>query len=214
MENFTPGQRVRIKTDPGRIGVLTGRQREIGGRLYLQVQFPEGSQYVPLDHLEPVEEGGDDPLDLFERGRLALAADLRKTLTHARLTGRLANVIYSMDMTRADFYAYQFKPLVKLLNGVTTGMLIADEVGLGKTIEAGLIWTELRSRFDFQRLLVICPAMLREKWRRELRLRFGVEAEILGAGEVLERLQRAQSESHTTSFAVVTSLQGIRPPRA
>ena len=91
------------------------------------------------------------------------ASDLRRNLTHVRLSGRLANVIYSMDVTGTDFYAYQFKPVLKLLNSATSGILVADEVGLGKTIEAGLIWTELRSRFDFRRLMVLCPAVLREK---------------------------------------------------
>jgi len=118
-----------------------------------------------------------------------------------------------MDTTGADFYAYQFKPLVKLLNAATTGMLIADEVGLGKTIEAGLIWTELRGRFDYKRLLVLCPAMLREKWRRELRSRFGVEPEVVDAERLVERLRLASSEPESARFALIASLQGTRPPR-
>jgi len=207
------GVRVRIRTDPGRVGVVTGQTRQRGSEVRLQVQFPDQAQYVPADQLERVAEGGDDPLDLLKRGRLARPVDLRRTLTHARLTGRLANVIYSLDTTGADFYAYQFKPLVKLLNSATTGMLIADEVGLGKTIEAGLIWTELRSRFDYDRLLVLCPAMLREKWRRELRQRFGVEARIVDAAGLVEQLREARAQPDTTRFALIASLQGVRPRR-
>ena len=120
------------------------------------------------------------PVDLLKRGRVGDGADLRRAVTHARLTGRLADVIYSMDTTGTDFYAHQFKPIVKLMNSVSRGILIADEVGLGKTIEAGLLWTELRTRFDFRRLFVLCPAMLRDKWRSELRQRFGVTADVLG----------------------------------
>lgn len=96
--------------------------------------------------------------------------------------GRLANVFYSMDTTGSDFYAHQFRPVVRL-NFAGRGILIADEVGLGKTIEAGLLWTELRTRFNLWRLVVLCPAVLREKWRRELRQRFGVAADVLGARE-------------------------------
>lgn len=212
-DNFNSGTRVRVATDPGRVGVCTGRVRERAGVSYLQVQFPDSAQFVPRDHLELVAAEGDDPLDLLQRGRLARPVDLRRTVTHARLTGRLANVIYSMDATGADFYAYQFKPLVKLLNSATTGMLIADEVGLGKTIEAGLIWTELRSRFEYDRLLVLCPAMLREKWRRELRQRFGVDAAVVDASELLRHLRRAVEEPHATQFALIASLQGVRPRR-
>ena len=208
-----PGMRVRLSTDPGRVGVFTGKERERAGRKLFQVQFPEGAEYVPDDHLEPVKEGGDDPVDLFERAKFGDPIDLRRTLTHTKLTGRLANVIYSMDTTATDFYAYQFKPLVKLLNSATNGILIADEVGLGKTIEAGLIWTELRARFDYQRLLVLCPAVLRDKWQRELLKRFGIEAEKLDAAGVVERLQLAAADPDGARFAVIASLQGVRPPR-
>ena len=79
------------------------------------------------------------------------------------MTGRLADMIYSMGATNTEFHAYQFKPVLKLLNSPSRGLLIADEVGLGKTIEAGLIWTELVARFDSRRLLVICPKALVQK---------------------------------------------------
>ena len=207
------GVRVRLKHNPGRIGVVTGQNRNYGGLKRWQISFPEGMQYAPEDQLELVGEGGDDPLDLLERGSLADGVVLRRTITHARLTGRLADVIYSMDTTGTDFYAHQFKPVVSLMNSARRGLLIADEVGLGKTIEAGLIWTELRTRYDFRRLLVLCPAVLREKWQRELHKRFGVDAKILDAGQTLTQLRRAHEQRYTTSFAIVASLQGLRPNR-
>src|SRR5690606_10948814 len=124
--------------------------------------------YTSLFRSEFVDSLRLSPLDMLESRRLGRPIDLRRTLTHVKLSGRLANVIYSMEATNTDFYAYQFKPVLKILESPSNGILIADEVGLGKTIEAGLIWTELRSRFDMRRLLVLCPAALREKWRREL----------------------------------------------
>ncbi len=207
------GVRVRLKHNPGRIGVVTGRIRKYGGLRNWQISFPEGVQYAPEDQLELVGEGGDDPLDLLDRGRLADGVVLRRTITHARLTGRLADVIYSMDTTGTDFYAHQFKPVVSLMNSAGRGLLIADEVGLGKTIEAGLIWTELRTRYDFRRLLVLCPAVLREKWQRELHKRFGVDAEIMDARRTLTQLRLAQEQRYTASFAIIASLQGLRPNR-
>lgn len=206
-----PGVRVRLKHDPGRIGVVDGKTRVYGGLRKLKVTFSEGVEYVPVDQLEEISQGGDHPLDLLERGRFADARVLRRTITHARLTGRLADVIYSMDTTGTDYYAHQFKPVVSLMNSAGRGLLIADEVGLGKTIEAGLIWTELRARYDFRRLLVLCPAVLREKWQRELRNRFGVDAQILDAGETLARFQSASAGIQATSFAIIASLQGLRP---
>jgi len=158
-----PGDEVRLIGDPGRRGTFTGCERFVGDRKYVQVRFSDRTDYVPFDQVELVPEGGEPPIDLLQRGRLSRPSDLYRTLAHIRLSGRLVNYIYSLDTTETDFYAYQFKPVLKLLHSIGSGILIADEVGLGKTIEAGLIWTELRSRFDFQRLVVLCPAMLREK---------------------------------------------------
>jgi superfamily II DNA or RNA helicase len=205
------GCRLRLINDPGRVGVFTGQTSVLGGRDYVQVAFPDQTMRVPLDQVEPVDERGESPIDLLRRGRLARPIDLYRTLTHIRLAGRLANFIYSLDTTDTDFYAYQFKPVLKLLQSSSTGILVADEVGLGKTIEAGLVWTELRSRFDLQRLLVICPAMLRDKWKRELQHRFGVTARICGAEELVETLAGVRS-GETRDYALVASLQGLRPP--
>lgn len=205
------GCRVRLVNDPGRVGVFTGKKTALGGRDYLQVAFPDQTMQVPFDQIEFVEEQGESPIDLLRRGRLARPTDLYRTLTHIRLAGRLSNFIYSLDTTDTDFYAYQFKPVLKLLQSTTTGILVADEVGLGKTIEAGLVWTELRSRFDLQRLLVVCPAMLRDKWKRELQRRFGVTARICGVEELVEVLAGVRS-GETRDYALVASLQGLRPP--
>lgn len=206
------GARVRLIQDPGRIGIATGRGAVRAGRVYCQIAFPDRTDYVPADQLEALAEGGEPPIDLFRRGRLGRPVDLYRTLTHIRLSGRLINFIYSLETTDTDFYAYQFKPVLKLLQSVSTGILIADEVGLGKTIEAGLIWTELRSRFDLQKLLIVCPAMLREKWASELERRFGVRAEICDATELVTLLRNAQAGVRQ-EFAAIASVQGIRPPR-
>ena len=64
------------------------------------------------------------------------AADLRRNLTYTHLSGRLANLVYAMGITDTDFYPHQYRPLLTLLDSPTNGLLIADEVGLGKTIEA------------------------------------------------------------------------------
>src|SRR5690606_27414470 len=98
-----------------------------------------------------------------------------------------------MGITNTDFYAHRYKPLLTMLESPADGLLIADEVGLGKTIEAGLIWTELRAREDMRRLLIVCPAVLREKWRDELKLRFGIDAAMVDAKTLADELSRASS---------------------
>jgi superfamily II DNA or RNA helicase len=207
-----PGDSVRLRLDPTRIGVLLTARKRGALRLW-RVRFPDQANWIPEDQLEPVDDAPADPIELLAEGKLAGASVLRRLLTHVRLSGRLANVVYSMETTNTEFYAHQFKPVLKFLSSPANGLLIADEVGLGKTIEAGLIWTELRSRFDAQRLLVLCPAVLQPKWQLELRERFGVEVEIADARGVHEVLQAGVAHGRARGFALVGSLQGLRPRR-
>lgn len=209
---MTEAGRVRLINNPTRVGVLTGRQQTRRNGRLLQVQFSDGLRWHPENQLEQVRDLRLSPLDMLEAEKLGRPVDLRRTLTHVKLSGRLADVIYSMEATNTDFYAYQFKPVVKLLQSPSNRILIADEVGLGKTIEAGLIWTELRSRFDMRRLLVLCPAALREKWHRELSTKIGVAAQICDARAALEVLQ--DEDAQARGFALIASTQGLRPPRA
>jgi len=204
--------RVRLINDPTQVGLLTGRKNERRGRTMLQVQFVDTARWVPESQLEIVEDVRLSPLEMLEKEKLGRPVDFRRTLTHVKLSGRLADVIYSMEATNTDFYAYQFKPVIKILESPSNGILIADEVGLGKTIEAGLIWTELRSRFDMRRLMVLCPAALREKWCMELSHKMGVTAIECDARQALRILK--DNAHHERGFAIVASLQGLRPPKA
>ena len=206
-----PGTLVRLKSDPGRQGVTTGKSRTQAGILKYQVVFPEGKTFQPRYELEVVADDNSDWECLISKKRFGRIRDLRRNITHIHLSGNLANLVYSMDATNTDFYAYQFKPVLSFLDSPSNGLLIADEVGLGKTIEAGLIWTELRARYDARRLIVVCPAMLREKWCSELNNRFGVDAVIMDAAEVLQNL-RKDKHSISDGKGIVCSLQGLRPP--
>jgi len=77
---------------------------------------------------------------------------------------------------------YQLAPVIMALNqGARVRMLIADDVGLGKTIEAGLIATELKSRNLASRILIICPQNLREQWQDALRYFFRIDAKIFSS---------------------------------
>ncbi len=75
-----------------------------------------------------------------------------------------------------EMMPFQLEPALAVLRGLGTRVLLADEVGLGKTIQAGLIASELRSRGAIDRILVIAPAGLREQWSGELKERFAIDA--------------------------------------
>lgn len=85
--------------------------------------------------------------------------------------------------------AYQYVPLMLALRQETVRLLIADDVGIGKTVEAGLVASELIAQGDAQRLAVLCSPALAEQWQRELREKFNIDAELVLTSTV-KRLER------------------------
>lgn len=92
--------------------------------------------------------------------------------------------------------AYQLVPLLMALRQETVRLLISDDVGIGKTIEAGLIAAELLTLGDAQRMTVLCSPSLAEQWRDELREKFGLEAELVLPSTV-RRLERSIAGSES-----------------
>lgn len=84
---------------------------------------------------------------------------------------------------------YQFVPLVMALRMDPIRLLIADDVGIGKTIESLLIAREMIDRGDISRLCVICPPYLCDQWQKELKEKFHIEAEVVRSGTI-GRLER------------------------
>jgi len=205
---WNPGQLVRHIDDPAKTGTVTDQTRPRDSGDQYRVNWNGRLDWHYEDELVAADAGEDDVYELARKGRYGRVDDLRRLLTHVHLAGRLSNVVYAMGLTRTDFYPHQYKPLLTLLDSPVNGLLIADEVGLGKTIEAGLIWTELRARYDMRRLLVVCPAMLREKWRLELSSRFGLDAHVVDASELVQELDTTEQWER----AWIVSYQGIRVP--
>ena len=118
--------------------------------------------------------------------------------------------------SRADItlLPHQLEPALAVTRGMGTRVLIADEVGLGKTIQAGLIVSELVDRGAAERVLIVTPAGLRDQWLEELRRRFGLEGELLDAREVRQRASRLTVGINpwTTCPIAVTSSDYIKRP--
>lgn len=132
------------------------------------------------------------------------------TLTRAKLTGRLADTLFSFRATRTLFRPYQFKPVLKLLETGKDRLLIADEVGLGKTIEAGLVWTEMEARGQADRVMIICPSSLLGKWEEEMEQRFGFELDELDNKGLDKFLMRHEENRLPQRFRYITSLERLR----
>ena len=103
-------------------------------------------------------------------GRIS-AADLHGALTATLLLDENSDYLHARNAGRIDFEPYQYRPVLKLVQADRPRLLIADDVGVGKTIEACLILKELQARGRADSVLVICPKPLvvDEKWRIELK---------------------------------------------
>lgn len=86
---------------------------------------------------------------------------------------------------------YQLDPVVRALSMPRTNLLIADDVGMGKTIEAGLVMQELALRHRARTMLIVCPASLTLQWRDEMRDKFGLDFRIVDS-DLLKQLRRTR----------------------
>ena len=140
-----------------------------------------------LPAVEPVESATfplptRDDLGDFASGRLLRDA--------ARLSTRAAaGPFRSFGRIAVEPRPYQLVPLMMALKLDPVRLLIADDVGIGKTIEAALIARELLDRGEIRRLAVLCPPHLAEQWQRELAEKFHIEAELV-LSSTIQRLER------------------------
>jgi len=96
---------------------------------------------------------------------------LLSDLTAYEINNPSAGNLYSLNAARIDFVPYQFRPALKLIKSDEPKILIADSVGVGKTIEAGLIIKELEARNELDNILIVCPKPLvaERKWELEMK---------------------------------------------
>ncbi|MER7189890.1 DEAD/DEAH box helicase [Streptomyces flaveolus] len=191
------------------------------GGVQYRLQDAAGGRHMAFEEdLEALPPSTEDPEDWVLRppapaDRTALA------LTLAKLSTPLTDVVYSYQSSRTVFRPYQFRPVLKLMSSDRQRLLIADEVGLGKTIEAGLIWNELEQRTHLRRSsgrrrgthfrgLVVCPAALVTKWRNEMRDRFDRQLRVLDKEGMAELVELFRSGDTSEPFAGVVSLERLR----
>lgn len=104
--------------------------------------------------------------------RRTLAADeLSAHLTSLHVFSLSTSSLFSLRSGRVQYVPYQYRPVLKLIQADRPRLLIADEVGVGKTIEAGLIIKELQARMNISSVLIICPKPLvaERKWFLEMK---------------------------------------------
>ena len=167
----------------------------------------------PRLELEPVVPARfdlpDDPTPTVQSKAALLADALRLTLR------RGAGPFRSAAQLAFEPRTYQLVPLLMALRLQVPRLLIADDVGIGKTIEAGLILRELMDRGEVDAFSVLCPPHLVEQWTIELESRFGIDAVAVTSGSAA-RLERGLPVAETLFDAypfTVVSLDYIKAER-
>lgn len=112
---------------------------------------------------------------------------IKSALTAYQINNPSSSNLYSLNSARIDFVPYQFRPALKMIKSDSPRLLVADDVGVGKTIEAGLILKEMEARLSVNSVLIICPRPLvaERKWELEMK-RFDENFTQLNGSELLE----------------------------
>src|SRR5262249_22186669 len=120
-------------------------------------------------------EGLDRP------ARLRLVTSRRWRRACRRLLADVAppGAVRTARRAHIDLLPHQLEPALAVVRGLGSRLLLADEVGLGKTIQAALILSELRARGLVDRALILAPASLRDQWADELAKRFELDAAVI-----------------------------------
>lgn len=137
-------------------------------------------------------------------------ADLLRELALTKLDNPLTDALHAYRASRTQHEPYQFRPALKFLRANRNGILIADEVGLGKTIEAAIIYLELKARLDVQRVLILCPSRLTGKWQDELMNRFEEQFDVLNAEKIKSLANEFERYGTSVRFRAIASFELFR----
>ena len=170
-------RRVTTAGDDRRLFELEALDGDVPGALTAVVP-PEQALPLPNEAVQ-LDIKGLDSFAAWSRAHRVLGATL------VRETGLLSGARFG----RVALEAYQLAPTLRLLAKPRPSLLIADDVGLGKTVEAGLALLELMARGRASRVLLVTPPGLMDQWRHELRHKFGLEFTLIDNAAGLARVQ-------------------------
>lgn len=152
----------------------------LGSELDVVWELEVGHSVEPDRGLPETIVGFDDP------NRLAAFVD---AVRWGAITSADPGEFQAPFRSGANVEAYQLEPLRRALQAPRTNLLLADDVGLGKTIEAGLVIQELLLRHRARSVVIVCPPSLALKWQGEMREKFGLEFTIVNS-DIMAQVRR------------------------
>ena len=152
------GSIVTLNSDPSKIGAVIA---VTGSRYSVMIDGAVKPFYKEQIKLKEAEEASNQ----------MAVAKVRAALTAYQINHPGSSSLYSLNSARIDFVPYQFRPALKIIKSDSPRLLVADDVGVGKTIEAGLILKEMEARSSISSVLIICPRPLvaERKWELEMK---------------------------------------------
>ena len=174
------------------------------GQARYRVWLPEKDAVVSLGH------GDLAPLDAASPG----ADRLMYLAAASRIADALAeNVLLAPMQSNVTPLPHQLYALQRATKGDRVRFLLADEVGLGKTIEAGLVIRELKLRGLVRRVLVVAPKGLTPQWQAEMRLHFSEDFRVLSPADfpVMRQVLGEQENFWRSADQVICSLDSVKP---
>lgn len=177
----------------------------LGEELQVIWEIEPGARVIEKNAL-PEPSGFDDPARL-------------DTFLHAVRWGAVSNAevnaLLAPFRSGIDLETYQLDPVTRAIQMPRVNLLIADDVGLGKTIEAGLVCQELIIRHRARTVLIVCPAALQLQWRDQMSTKFGLEFRIVDS-DLMRELRRTRG-IHTNPWThfprLITSIDFIKRER-
>jgi len=160
---FNPGQIVVLKSNPDFRGAVVAPIPSQPENRF--IVFAEGETQTFYASQLKLEENQDTKFKILP------CDEFHAYLTALQIRYPGISTLYSLNAARVDFIPYQFRPVMRFIRSDRPRLLIADGVGVGKTIEAGLILRELQARRDIKSILIICPRPLvtERKWQIEMK---------------------------------------------
>lgn len=209
---FKKGDEVYVVANPEKKGIIYDEPMVLPESIFYSVffSFNEKPTYKESQLTIVQNQQTNDIVNQIVNNNIETAPKFIQTLTLAKLNNPLTDNLYAFLSSRTEFNAFQFKPVLKFLNSPFQRILIADEVGVGKTIEAGIIYTELKARKELESVLIVCPNALMPKWQSEMRSRFDERFEILNSDRLKYIFNEISKGLDITNFRGICSLQLLR----
>jgi len=198
------GSHVRVLAD-GQVGVVQA-SLDYKGLLVYKIGLPGGAtKTVPEDGVRPAVV--TDPVERLRSGPLQSATKTNLRVAATRLLYAYQHdEMSTLGNSRVELKPHQIGVVHRVANGYPHRFILADEVGLGKTIEAGLIMRELLARGVTRRILVLAPSGLVGQWQQELKTKFNLPFSLYNRDSIrwLEN-KHPGDNPWTIEHAVITS---------